>query len=326
MRHSQRFLGARYFKRLDIEESSTGENAAFVDSWIRTGSADFDTLLLWTQKAGSSSVVVFDLWESALRGTDLSQHGDKLAESIATSGMFVVLSPRVHFAGWMEALALADFSEPTRAQLVARLDVLRASYEWLINLPYRFAIVEGAPTAADFAAALNLSFNRTTKFGGLVHLVPAEIASGLMGFHEIAQVQDAVLAAVGQLQSGGIRQVPHMHLPPGKPMSFRKISPHSVIEVFEPRSAVGPLVRRCDGVLALKSRWGPYLSTVRSGAVTSAPRQHLQQGFGPLERQMLTFLSRYEAHWAHQSEPESFAASLAAGVGGPSAPASQSRP
>ena len=306
MRQSQSFIGARYLKRLEISESSVGSLAAYVDSWVRASAIEYGELGSWAEKMGREGVIIVDLFGPMMSGEDIRQI-EVFEPIIRQSKAVVFLVPRVHYAGWMAALNLAESHPVRRAALLRRLEMIRLSYEFVINLPGRFGVVESALTLSDFTGLVGLEFEQTRKFAGLVHLLPRDVAAGQLAFHEGHQIEDAVFAVLAHLLSGDLVHAPHVHLVPGKPTTFHAQSEQDSEQPFERGGGRSPLVRRRDGVWALRSGWALFHRTRVAGPVPSVSDGSKLREMSDTDRQLLVFLARYEALWAARS-------------GGPSSP------
>lgn len=311
MRQSNRFLGARYLKRLEIAESSVGTNAAFVDSWVRAAASDYGELATWSRRVGRSGIVVVDLWESFVRGEDLSLHADLFEGLIARTRAVVFLMPRVHWGAWQSLVVEGDHRPSPTEQLPARLRTMVKGYESIINLRGQFGVVESGLTKEDFVATLGLDFAQSRKFAGLVHLIPRDLALGSFAFQKSLHVEDAVLGILARLlasegKGGRIadkhapdQSAPHYHLAPGPCESFcRGVgSTTSAGSLPERRSSL-PLVRRHDGVWAAKSGWSLFYRTLQSPSLPASNPLARAGRLGALDRLVVLFLSRYEAHWS----------------------------
>lgn len=307
LRKSQFFHSSKFNKRLDIHESSTGENAAFVDSWVRTPSGDFEAVLNWSQKAGRDGVLILDLWHDFAYGFDLSARAEVLAEIALNAGLVVVLLPRICFGGWCEVLAEAGvqgLSPERMRQLSAHMHIAKSNFEFLLNSDLPLALLESSITRKDFEHALGLHFQQSRKFGGLVHLIPREIASaGSMGFTDVQALARSITEILEDryLGSDTVRW---------KRLVHQELAPAATDFVLgsggKNGSSVGGtgsgrrrfLSRRYDGALALSTGWPLFLRTTR-GDSAAALKTSLVQDEGA--RQFLIFLANYEARLIAES-------------------------
>ncbi len=307
LRKSQSFHSSKFNKRLDIHESSTGDNSAFVDSWIRTGSDDYDALLNWSRKAGRDGTVLLDLWGDFVHGVDLSSRAEIFAEIAHNLGLLIVLLPRTCFGGWCDALSSyypAGFSPERLKQFAARMHTAKSNFEFLLNSSLPMALIESSITRKDFEHALGLNFQQSRKFAGLVHLIPREIASaGSMGFSESGALSASIQRILEDRYLGSDstrwRSFVHLDLAPGATDFVLCQNPKSASSngTFG-RSRRRLLSRRFDGVFALSASWPLFLRTTANEA-SALLKPTLVKDEGA--RQFLIFLANYEAQLIAES-------------------------
>ena len=301
MRQSQSFFGTQYIKRLDVSESSLGDTAAFVDSWLRSSSVDFGELRSWSQNHGHGAVLILDLWEAMVFGDLGPVQRQNLEPALASFRSVILLLPRINYADWQDTLVRIGWRGQRQAGLLRRLDAMLEAYEWLINTFPRCGVVESALTREDFVTVMGLDLDSTRHIAGLVPLLPRDLAQGQLAFHESSLLQDAVMTALAQSVSRGPQSAPHVHIAPGHPVTFYHPRKHTPEGAFTEGGVWFPFVKRHDGLWAMKAGWSLFRRMRRPKLLPTTSAASLPRPFKETERQTLMFLMRYEAQFAAQA-------------------------